>query len=150
MKPALAILVLTLLIATPASAAIQQKSGNLVITPKMLVFRYIPLERLGSLECEHILADPLSQDWVVRCGKEEFRVHLWVSAYEHPTAPRLSYEILYWVSALTARPSQTTGSTLWFHLNDPSELHSLDLSQQIEEGSAELNLEIQVSKGFGR
>ena len=122
--------------------------GNLKITEKMLRFRYIPIEGDGQTTCTHTLLDPDSQDWAVRCGaKTEFRVHLWVTAYTHASAPLLSYETLFWVTqtaGIRAGSPSVTGTTIWTHLKDPSALSSLELSQQIENGGADLSLEIKV------
>ena len=130
-----------------ASSVLFSLSANADIGSQMLRFRYLPVEGDEPSSCEHVLVNPESQDWAVRCGKNEFRVHLWVTPYEHPTSPRMSYEILYWVTQLNRDGTRAmTGSTVWFHLEELSKLGKLELMQQIENGSSELELTLDLLK----
>jgi hypothetical protein len=112
-----------------------------------LRFRYIPFEHGEILPCRHELLDEASRDWAVKCsdeqgrGLKQFTVHLWVTRLERTREPRLSYEVLYWITDRT-RPNAPRGSssTIWFHFRDPSELHSLELGQGVSDETAGLYL----------
>ena len=85
---------------------------------------------------------PSSGDLAVTCSRPEaptdilkFTVHLRLFKHERPTAPKLSYELLYWVTdeqLLGGKPGQFTGSTIWFNLAEATPLMSLDAGQDIE------------------
>lgn len=124
-------------------------SGNLPITAEKIRFHYSTFEPWITLPCTHQIEHGPSQDWKVVCEdsdqryRKEYVVHLWVKAYKRDRFPRLSYELLYWVtdrSSSTGRPSGT-GATIWFHLNDPTSLHSIQASQSVENDTAGLYLE---------
>jgi hypothetical protein len=125
--------------------------GDLKITPSMLQFTYQTSDGSVSQDCTEILADAASQDWNVTCGAKKYIVHLWVTVYDRPVLPKQSYEILYWVTDLSASPSQqgaqqAESTTVWFHFREPSDLYQLQVSLGLENDSAELQLVIDPSK----
>jgi hypothetical protein len=128
------------------------EAGNFKITPEMLRFRYQAFDGSVVLQCHHEIQNELSQDWKVQCQnpegtmKRSYVVHLWLTAYSRQQAPRLSYELLYWISD-HSHPAkiQSSGSTIWFHLNDPSALHSLQASESVENDTAGLYLDLKTS-----
>lgn len=108
----------------------------------VLRFRYETYDRTKALNCKHALSNAAVSpyDWDVKCFHEDgrlakrFDVHLALSIYERTTLPRLSIELLYWISG--------EGATTWFHFNDPTTLRSLQTGQTVERGVAGLYLEI--------
>lgn len=133
----------------PTTAVAQSLPGhNYPITPDNLKFTYQSHDGEISLKCTHALEDAMSQDWLVTCSDAEkemqrtYRVHLWVTAYERQVQPKLSLEILYWVTDITRETPVGSSSTIWFHLNDPSSLNSIQISQGVENDTAGLWLEI--------
>jgi hypothetical protein len=136
------LLLLLLTAAQPALASLP--GGNLKITPEMARFNYRPFEEGEALACEHQLKDPAAQDWEVSCGdQKKYVVHLWVTAYTHESEPRMSYEILYWVTDMS-RPDHTSssGATTWVHLKDPSALAAIETRQSVDNDTAGLYLEL--------
>jgi hypothetical protein len=133
------------------AALLLASSGNLSITPEMLKFNYIRFEGGAFLRCAHRLEDAAAQDWRVSCEGEgirrEYRVHLWVTHYTRNVEPRSSYEVLYWVTDLS-EPGEThgVGTTIWFHLKDESALHSISVSQSVENDTAGLYLDLDPGK----
>jgi hypothetical protein len=117
------------------------------IQPSMLHFEYRSTDGNEKLACVHQIQNAAAQDWLVTCGNKKYSVHLWVSAYIHEKAPKLSYEVLYWVSDLSVQ-GQPHGSstTVWFHLQDPSYLSLLQVSLGVENDSAQLHLDLDPSK----
>lgn len=118
--------------------------GNLRITPEMLRFHYRPFEEGEALACRHKIKDSQAQDWDVLCGEgKKYVVHLWVTAYSRDVRPRLSYEILYWVTDVS-RPegSSSSGATTWVHLQDPSALDAIETRQSVDNDTAGLYLEL--------
>jgi hypothetical protein len=138
--------------------AIPAIAQNYDLKPEQLTFTYRSFEGGEDLKCTQELESEASQDWSVVCKSSAeskngeasktslrtYRVHLWLTAYTHPQPPRLSYEILYWVTDLTNRKTESAGSTTWFHLRDPSALDSLEIRQSVENDTAGLYLEIRL------
>jgi hypothetical protein len=96
---------------------------------------------------------PASGDLAVVCSRPhaptdvwKFTVHLRLFKHERPTAPKLSYELLYWVTdeqLIGGKPGQFTGSTIWFNLAESTPLTSLDAGQDIE-NTMVLNLHVDL------
>lgn len=138
------------LVSTPAPTAevrpvpVSLPGGNLPITPEMLRFNYRPFEEGEALACRHKIKDSQAQDWDVLCGEgKKYVVHLWVTAYTRDVRPRVSYEILYWVTDVS-RPDRSSGSgaTTWVHLQDPSALDAIETRQSVDNDTAGLYLEL--------
>ena len=132
-----------------AAPRITPVGGNLRITPAMLKFQYQDFDGIFSINCVHAVETAESQDWKVTCTNgpktisKQFSVHLWVTQYPRPSDPRVSYEILYWVTDLSNPHKPTAASsTIWVHLKDPSELSGLELAQGVDEDTAGLYLTI--------
>jgi hypothetical protein len=125
------------------------QSGNLSISPDMLHFDYAQNEGDVSLDCTQTLEDPQAQDWIVNCGtdktilRRKYRVHLWVTMYEHPVAPQQSYEVLYWVSDLSPQASSqssASSTTVWFNFESLATVAQIDLRLGVENDIASLHL----------
>lgn len=126
------------------AAPVSLPGGNFRITPEMLRFSYRPFEEGEALSCRHKIKDAQAQDWEVFCGeRKKYVVHLWVTAYARDTRPRLSYEILYWVTDV-GRPdrSSSSGATTWVHLQDPAALDAIETRQSVDNDTAGLYLEL--------
>ena len=122
---------------------------RLTITPKMLRFTYQGFEGDNYFPCTHALESAEAQDWKLICknpngpGTRQFRIHLWVTAYTHTNAPKLSYEILYWVTDLSdSAHIVAVGGTTWLHLSEPSALAGIELSQSVENDTAGVYLKL--------
>ncbi len=118
--------------------------------PENMKFEYQDFEGTTRYKCSHSLENALSQDFLVDCHdelgavKRRYRVHLWVTAYHRQISPKLSFEILYWLSDLSNNVVEGSGTTTWVNLKDAANLHSLYLSQSVDKNSAGLNLEILI------
>ncbi len=125
-------------------------TGNLPLKADTLTFSYEPFENGTILTCTHSLEDANAQDWNVTCKnaagntEKSYRVHLWVTSYERTSVPKLSYELLYWVT--DKKSGESAGSTTWLHLKDASSLYGLDVRQSVDADTAGLYLKIDLSK----
>lgn len=118
------------------------QGAPLAISAGQLEFEFGSQDGDMVFPCRHKLLNPITQDWEVVCGDQakpdtirKYTVHLWVKTYTRPTPPKMSYEVLHWVTDHQAKPgsgSQYVGTTLWFRLREPSDLHSIDLAQDVE------------------
>ncbi len=126
------------------------------IEHSILAFQYVPFGMTADqLQCKHYLENELSQDWKVDCYdsagrlRKRYRVHLWLSQIVRDRSPRMSLELLYWVTDLSpgTRPS-SMGTTLWFHFVEKAPMHSLSASQSVENETAALVLEMDLSGVF--
>jgi hypothetical protein len=123
---------------------------NLRLNPESLTFVYQDYSGETRFRCQQRLENELSQDWIVECHneigevKKAYRVHLWVTRYERKVQPKVSFEILYWLTDLLKMSvaKTSTGSTTWVNLKEPSDLHSLSLSQSVDLDTAGLYLDI--------
>ncbi len=112
-----------------------------------LRFRYKSFDGQIWLDCAHKLEDANSRDYLVTCGssaKKNYRVHLWLTQYDHTTEPKRSYELLYWIT-LTGQPlspDRGHSHTTWFHLKDPTEISSIESSLGVDDETAGLYLEM--------
>ncbi len=111
-------------------------SSALAVAPNKVRFVYEPYEAAAT-ECVHQTSASNPYDLDVDCSDKtvarKFTVHLALSKYTHPTPPRVSYELLYWVNG--------NGATTWFHLKDESALMMLESSQNVS-GDAGLRLRV--------
>lgn len=94
-------------------------------------------------ECSHVLNNPDSRDYTVNRiearGIKTYRVHLWVTSYSHPTPPKLTLEILYWVTDLNHHVGG--GTSTWINLTESTGVHSVQMGQAVENETAGLYLE---------
>lgn len=130
-----------MLLVVPAAAE-KPAFKTIKMDASRLEFRFGDQEGQFELACKHVIIES-TQDWSVMCGEtgkpwgvHEFTVHLRVRAYPSPKPPRLSYEILHWVTDQDTpvnKGGRFTGSTIWFRLEDPAELTSLDLGQDVRD-----------------
>lgn len=112
------------------------KVQALPVHPDQVRFEFASQDGEIQVPCKHDRKSDFNPDFSVFCGDREFTVHLYVTTYRRPVAPKMSYEILYWVTNHKASPgtgAKYPGSTIWFRLKEPSALHELDLSQDIED-----------------
>ena len=99
------------------------------------------------LPCQVADENPLAHDFRVKCGEQngkalrEYTVHLWVSEYTKSISPRMSLEILYWVTDWRDfRSPVSHSSTFWLHFDDPTNLQGMELSQGVDQDLASLRL----------
>lgn len=107
---------------------------SLPISENRLRFTYGSQDGEISIPCTHRLQKH-TLDWEVTCGSRAYVAHLFVTKYSRPTAPRQAYEILYWITdrqVAPGQPGQFVGTTTWVRLRDESAIHSLDVSQDVE------------------
>ncbi len=102
-------------------------------------FRYQPTE-LAATHCTHKRIRDLP-DWQVRCGEKEFVAHVIIREYRREEEPRVSYEILYWVTDRNGPTTRFHSGTSWIRLKKPTSLDSLTLSQGVENDYASLELD---------
>lgn len=138
---------LFLVLALTFVGGLSHATSHVGIQPSMVKFHYAEVDGNGALDCAATLQNELSQDWLVTCGPKKYTVHLWVTAYPHSTVPRLSYEVLYWITDISI-PGQAHGAstTVWFHLKDPSYLSLLQIRLGVENDTAVLALDLDPSK----
>lgn len=74
--------------------------------------------------------------------KKKFSVVISVSRYTRPRQPANSVELMFRVSDYSQTPAIHSGSTHWVHLKEDSPLHSLSLSQSVENDNAGLYISI--------
>jgi hypothetical protein len=128
--------------------ASEARAQNFRLTPENLKFEYISFDSEIRYHCQHKLENAASQDWLVECRddfgslQKQYRVHLWVTGYHRAVAPKLSYEILYWLSDLMQQPATGHGSTTWLNLKEGGELHSISVNQSVDGNVAGLYLDI--------
>ena len=134
-----------------SSAVYADFGANLPIKAENLKFTLQPVQGAVDTTCAHTLTNAASQDWEVLCKdssgvvKNKFAVHLWVSRYGHASGPKVSFEVLYWVDDRTkANDIKSVGTTVWFHLNEDTSIHSLQLNQFVENGLSALEIEIKA------
>lgn len=118
-------------------------AGKAALLGNQIQFIYEPYDSASS-NCTHQLASTANPyDHEVTCIdsnkiKHSFVVHLALSKYTHPTPPRISYELLYWVN--------DNGATTWFHLEKESNLMMLESSQSLIGEPSGLRLKINLQK----
>lgn len=117
------------------------------LTPERLKFSYKTFEGDKDLKCFHEYADEFKFDWNVTCKDQAtfykiFRVHLSLAQYGHPTSPRSTYEVLYWVTDRTTNHVYGTGTSFWLNTKNTSEFHSLTMGQSVDSDTAGLYLDI--------
>ncbi len=125
--------------------------ANLKITAENLKFNLQPVQGAVELKCEHRLVNEAAQDWEVLCKdsggkvKNKYSAHLWVSRYSHNAGPKVSFEVLYWIDDRSApKDPKSVGSTTWFHMNEDTSLHSLQINQFVDNGQASLEMEVKA------
>lgn len=115
--------------------------GKAALLSNQIDFVYEPYESAAA-SCTHALASENSPyDHQVICTDEKgmkhtFIAHLALNKYTHPTAPRVSYELLYWVN--------DNGATTWFNFEKDTALMSMESSQSLIGESAGLRLKIKL------
>lgn len=131
----LAIVPLFLITAVAAHANIKQP-----INANTVSFQFESFDGLASIPCFHVIINPSNPyDLAVTCtdGKKitkKFTAHLALSRYRHPTAPKVTYELVYWVNG--------NGATTWNHFEEETKLMKVESSQSITGEEAALKLGI--------
>jgi hypothetical protein len=117
-------------------------------------FTYQSFDGAFAYACEHSLVTEANPyDWAVRCYdgeklKGRFVAHIALSQYPHTKPPRVSLELLYWLTG-TGIESEA-GSTTWFHLRDETSVMEVSSSQTVDQGTAGLYLDINLERGLRR
>lgn len=121
----------------------QLPGENLKLKPEHLRFVYRTFDGTRAVGCRHEIYNAPAQDWKVVCGPKSYLVHLWVTVYRRDTEPKTSYEVLYWVTDLSVpQKPEYTGTTVWFHMKGEPTLHSLTVSQSVDNDVAGLYLDL--------
>ncbi|MGE3684484.1 MAG: hypothetical protein AB7G93_22425 [Bdellovibrionales bacterium] len=117
--------------------------ASLSIPTQNIRFTYAAQGGELSYSCRHEVNHPIAKDWDVECGDESaphtvrrFTVHFRIWAHSKTTSPRLTYEVLFWVThhgMPVGSGARYLGSTIRFHLDKPSDLRVLDLAQDVED-----------------
>lgn len=133
-------IVFSLLITSPSLASIKEKK-SVALRDSQIRFEFASQDGDLLYNCTHELI-PSLMDYEVICAREKapedkfkFVVHARLFIHERPEAPKLSYELLYWVTdrQLTGgKLGQFTGTTLWFNLQENVPLMSLTAGQDIQ------------------
>lgn len=129
--------------AAPATAiAAAPAGGSLEIRADQLQFEFGSQDGAFTYPCTHQMTDPVMRDWEITCGDPQrpgttrhYTLHLRVFLFLHNTTPKMNFQILHWITdqqVPVTDPGHFVGSTVWFRLNDLSGLHSLDVSQDVE------------------
>jgi hypothetical protein len=147
-----AILLVMILFVGPRLARAQVPGANLLLAPDNLHFRYESFDGSVQAACTHALESAASQDWAVHCEdskglEREYRVHLWITEYTHSESPKMSLEILYWVTPLGSQAAAPSSSTIWLHFAEPSAPVGFSLAQGLENDTAGLYLDIHLASG---
>jgi hypothetical protein len=125
------------------------KKAGIPLPAEKIRFTYQSFDGAFVRECEHALTSAGNPyDWSVRCYEGEklrgkYVAHIALTQYTHPSAPRLSLELLYWLTG-TGIESEA-GSTTWFHLREASSVMEVSSSQTVDQGSAGLYLDIDLA-----
>jgi hypothetical protein len=123
-------------------------SADYAITADQLRFTYQGYDNGLYFHCQPTIENEIGHDWRVQCADEtkkltkSFLVHLWVTRYDHAQAPRVTYELLYWVKG----QGSSSGSSTWFHLKDYSALEALTVGQSVDGDTAGLYLDLSLNK----
>ena len=132
-------------------------AGTYHLTPTQLKFTYQNFEGDLNVHCTHSLEDADAHDWLVHCEKakiarkgikaftRDYRVHLWLTKYERTLTPKLSLEILYWVTDRTTSPATGHSTTNWLHFKEPSQLTGTSFSVGVDQDTAGLYLDIDLN-----
>lgn len=115
----------------------------ITLASNKLKFRYEHFEGTPSIECRHEPLMELPYDWTVVCGDKKYTVHLALTAYPKAVEPKLSYELLYWVTEHKS-PTEvvSNGSTTWFHMREKGDLMGVDVRQSVDNDQAGLYLTV--------
>jgi hypothetical protein len=111
------------------------------IQAKKLTFKYMGFDGGEILNCSHKEINEWG-DFNVDCGRKNFAVHLKVSKYTRLVIPKVSFETLFWVTDRSDN-YKGTGTTVWHHLNEETNLNSIVISQSTDNDTAGLYLTIQ-------
>lgn len=126
---------------TTSSLAHAKEKKSVALRDSQIRFEFVSQDGDLLYKCSHEPI-PSLMDYEVTCAREEapadkfkFVVHARLFVHERPEAPKLSYELLYWVTdrQLTGgKLGQFTGTTLWFNLQDNVPLMSFVAGQDIQ------------------
>jgi len=107
-----------------------------------LKFQLTPYQNQKSIGCTYKIENELSQDWLVFCDQNKFRVHLWVSEYRGSTSPKQKFEILYWVTELNNSAPIYHTQTSWLKFKEITTAHSFELSQGVLDDTYALSVDV--------
>lgn len=94
-----------------------------------------------TVPCDYKL-NPRTLDFELTCGEagkqggvSKFTAHVRVKVFEQSKSPKMSYEVLYWIQDHQIPWTENghfQGTTFWFRLDEPSQLMSIDVSQDVQ------------------
>ncbi len=131
------VFLLTMLLCKNPIAAPQPKGS---VKANLVTFKLESFDGNQFYNCVHAVANPNNPyDLSVKCSdkkgnQKQFIVHLALSRYRHQTAPKVSYELLYWVDG--------NGASSWYHFDEETKLMKTESSQSIPGLDAALKLSI--------
>ena len=138
-------LILTFFFSLTLFALPKKDQGRIQSIPHdSISFLYQDWDGTLTYKCKHYKVGDLTLDWRVVCGdkkQKEFTVHLKISRYTRPVAPKNSYEVLYWITNKTNN-YEGSGTTTWFHFNEDTSPHSMSFSQSTDDDTAGLYLRV--------
>lgn len=106
-------------------------------------FFYQPHESAGT-DCSYSESTQ-PHGYLVKCGNKQFRIHHF--ARPHLNSKQLSWEVLYWVTNLTATPKvENVGTSLWVKADLQSQLQEFKLGQSVDNDTATLDLTISLTQ----
>jgi hypothetical protein len=125
------------------------KKTSVPLPAEKIQFTYQSFDGAFVYECEHAITNAENPyDWTVRCYEGEklrgkYVAHVALTQYTHPSAPRLSLELLYWLTG--SGIESEAGSTTWFHLREASSIMEVSSSQTVDQGTAGLYLDVDLA-----
>jgi len=120
------------------------------LDPEKMKFEYWSFDGSIHLRCTHKIENEFSQDWRVRCVSDDqktsrdYSVHLWLTQYLKKDPPKMSVELLFWVTDHSVKPLDFYSSTTWFHFATESKFMGFQTSQGVEGDIAGLYLEYRI------
>lgn len=139
--------------AAPAPAAAPTPAPAQPMAAPRMTFEFASQDGDIVESCNYALVEA-TQEFGVTCGEgtpnvKKFTAHVRLFKHDDPNpaanAPKVSYEVLYWVTDYQAKLGEGghfVGSTTWFRFKDDSALHSISVSQDVEE-TFELRLDVE-------
>jgi hypothetical protein len=122
-------------------AQARDKGQPIILDTSALSFEFADQDGQISYPCTYTTIAS-ANDINVKCSRADqpnvswsFTVHARLFMHPHTASPKLSYELLYWITdhqVPSGDQGKYPGTTLWLNLDEPSQLVSFDISQDIE------------------
>lgn len=118
------------------------------LSASQMKFSYKSYDGETNYDCEHKISNDLAHIWDLYCFdennviKKQFTATVWISKYQRQASPQNTYELIYRISDQNLSSILHTGSSHWINLDQDSGLHSLTLSQSVENDLAGIYLDV--------